>query len=107
MTVMRGRLPIRGSARSSMLLALGLISLAQAGPAVAANDGTAICQSIADRYRAALKADPRASHPASFYAVSPLATLGKLAGGGVVLAEPVAKFKGKPLAPFEAWAKQA
>ena len=107
MTSMRGRLPIRGSARSAMRLALGLLVSAQAGPALAANKGTQICQSIADRYGAALKADPKASHPASFYAVSPLETLSKLAGSGVVLAEPVARFTGKPLAPFEAWAKQA
>ena len=107
MTSMRGPLSIRGSARSPVLVALGLIVMAQPGRAVAADDGTALCQSIADRYRAALKADPKASPPASFYAVSPLETLSKLAGGGVVLAEPVAKFTGQPRAPFEAWAKQA
>ena len=107
MTSMRGRLLIRGSARSAMLIALGLLVLAQNDTALAADDGTGLCQSIADRYRAALKADPRASHPASFYAVSPLETLSKLAGSGLVLAEPVAKFTGKPRAPFEAWAKQA
>ena len=112
MTSIRGRLPLRGPARSPMLVTLGLLAhgllvLAQAGPAAAADDGTAICRSIADRYRAALKADPKASHPDSFYAVSPLDTLANLSGGGVVLADPVAKLSGEATASFKAWAKQA
>ena len=103
----RHRLLVQGPARTCIPIALALLALAEVGPALAADDETAICRTIADRYRAALKADPKASHPDSFYAVSPLETLAKFAGGGIVLAQPVAKFSGKPTASFEAWAKKS
>ena len=81
---------------------LGLLALA--GPASAANAGTAICKSLVERYRAVLKADPTASRAKGFGALSPLETLAKAEGRGVSLAEAVAGFNGNPRAEIEAWA---
>ena len=102
MTSKRCRRPLPSRCDLGGLVVLGLSALA--GPAGAANAGTAICQSIVERYRAVLKADPAASQAKEFGALSPLETLAKAEGRGISLAESAAGFNGNPRAEVEAWA---
>jgi len=93
-------------ARAGGLAALSLAAALHAGPAAAAA-GTAVCQGIADRYRALLASDPKASHPDGFYTISPLETLAGAGGRGIAVAKPIAKFSGKPAEKAALWARGA
>src|ERR1700731_5294018 len=53
---------------------------------------SAICQRLAERYRALLEANPQASFRKYFYAASPLDILAAAKSAGVTIAQPGAQF---------------
>lgn len=105
MRTKQGFARLRPATRAAALAALALF--AALDRAAAGQESVAVCQAIADRYRALVTDNPKAAHPDSFYTISPLETLANAGARGLVLAKPVARFSGKPAAKAAAWAKGA
>jgi hypothetical protein len=67
---------------------------------------SAICQRLAERYRALLEANSQASFRKYFYAASPLDILAAAKSAGVTIAQPVARFDEYSRRKIVDWAKR-
>jgi uncharacterized protein YecT (DUF1311 family) len=67
---------------------------------------SAMCQRLAERYRALLEANPQASFRKYFYAAGPLDILAAAKSAGVTIAQPVAQFDEYSRRKIVDWAKR-